>query len=350
MGVGACLFKEEGKNCLRHFIFLQKGTFLLYSIHVLLSKENKMKRIISSLFVILLVFSILSCSRKSAVNENVRSSMPISGGVAADKDLSQQTKTDSNYGGVPPGETSGSGISIPDQKIRKIIQNATVRISVESPEKAMDDIAKEVDKQKGYISGSNKTVYLNGINATMQIKIPAVALKPFLVFLGKLGKEESENINTNEITKEYYDTKARLENAINSKKQYEVTLSLAKKIPEILEVQKQIDSVQERIEQFKGQIALWDQLVDLSTVDIDIRQTEKAQAIEKKPNWNPLSWKDLGLVIKNTWISFANVIVKILQGLIIALPIILSLLVIVLFILWLVRKVVRLSKKSSPKK
>lgn len=307
-----------------------------------------MKRIISGLFVILLVVSVLSCSRKSAVNESVRNSMPISGSVA-DKATSQETKTE-NYYGAPPGDATGTGTSIPVQKSRKIIQNATVRISVEAPEKAMEEISKEVEKQKGYIASSNKAVYTNGITATMQIKIPANALKPFLKFLQTLGKEDSENINTNEITKEYYDTKARLDNAINQKKQFELILSKAQKITDLLEVQRQIDSVQERIEQFKGQIELWDQLVDLSTVDIDIRQTEKAQAVEKKPNWNPLSWKDLGLVIKNTWISFANVIVKILQGILIALPILISLLVILLFVLWLIRKIVRLNKKYGTKK
>jgi len=305
-----------------------------------------MKRIMSGLFVILFVLTVVSCSRKAAVNENVRDSMPISSDVM-EKAVSQETKTDNNYAAPPsPGGTA----TIPTEKSRKIIQNATVRISVEAPEKAMEEISKEVEKQKGYISGSNKTVYTNGISATMQIKIPAIALKPFLKFLQTLGKEEAENINTNEITKEYYDTKARLDNAINQKKQFEMILAKAQKIPDLLEVQRQIDSVQERIEQFKGQITLWDQLVDLSTVDIDIRQTQKAQTVEKKPNWNPLSWKDLGLVIKNTWISFANVIVKIVQGILIALPIILTLLLLLFFVLWLIRKIVRLGKKSGSKK
>jgi hypothetical protein len=305
-----------------------------------------MKRIITGLFVILLVLTMISCSHKSAVSENIRDSMPISGAVM-DKAVSQETKTENNYG-TPP--SPGGAASIPTEKSRKIIQNATVRISVEAPEKVMEEISKEVEKQKGYISNSNKTVYINGITATMQIKIPAIALKPFLKFLQTLGKEEAENINTNEITKEYYDTKARLENAINQKKQFELILAKAQKIPDLLEVQRQIDSVQERIEQFKGQITLWDQLVDLSTIDIDIRQTQKAQVIEKKPNWNPLSWKDLGLVIKNTWISFANVIVKIVQWILIALPVIASLLLILFFVLWLIRKIVRLGKKSVSKK
>lgn len=306
-----------------------------------------MKRIISGLFVILLVVSVLSCSRKSVVNENVRDSVT-AGSEVLDKALPQESKSDMNYAAPPP--SPGGAASIPEQKSRKIIQNASVRISVESPEKAMEDIIKEVEKQKGYIATSNKAVYTNGINATMQIKIPAIALKPFLKFLQTLGKEESENISTEEITKQYVDIESRLVNAIIQMKQLEVIMSKAQKIPELLEVQRQIDSVQERIEQFKGQISLWDQQVSLSTVDIDIRQTTVAQTVEKKPNWNPLSWKDLGLVIKNKWISFANVIVKILQGILIALPILISLLVILLFVLWLIRKSVRLGKKLNVKK
>lgn len=301
-----------------------------------------MKRMVSSLFVFLLVFSILSCARKSSQTDNVRSSLPISGGIA-EKSISQDTSLHENVNLSP-------GAQIPEQKSRKIIQNAAVRISVEAPEKAMEEISKEVEKLKGYIANSNKTVYTNGISANLQIKIPAISLKPFLKFLQTLGKEDSEVISTNEITKEYYDTKARLENAINQKKQFELILAKAQKITDLLEVQRQIDSVQERIEQFKGQIELWDQLVDLSTVDIDIRQTEKTQTVEKKPIWNPLSAKQLGIVIKNTWISFANVIVNIFQFILIVLPILLTLLILFILIYWVIIKCIKFGKKFFPKK
>jgi len=298
---------------------------------------------VSSLFVFLLIFCILSCSRKSVVNENSRDNLPISGSVA-DKAITQETKTDSMYYGAPP--SPGGGASIPQPVSRKIIQNATVEVSVAVPEKTMEEIGKEVEKQKGYISSSYKKVYNNGTSATMQIKIPAIALKPFLKFLQTVGKMESENLSTNEITKEYFDTKARLDNAINQKKQFELILSKAQKIADLLEVQRQIDSVQERIEQFKGQITLWDQLVDLSTVDISIRQTEKAQAIENKPTWNVFSWKELGSLIKYSWISLAKVIVVIFQAILISIPYLLLL----ALLLWVIRVLIRKNNKSNTKK
>jgi hypothetical protein len=306
-----------------------------------------MKRIISSLFVILLVFSILSCSRKSAVNENVRSSMPISGGVAADKDLSQQTKTDSSY--VPPGETSGSTVK-PMQSVLKIIKNAIVAISVEAPEKTMDEISIEVEKQKGYISSSKKTTYLNRISATMVIKIPANELNPFLKYLRSLGKIESVEVTSDEVTKEYNDTKSWLESDILLKKHLESFLPRAQKIPDLLEIQRNIDEVQRRIEQYKGQIALWDHLIDLSTVSIEIKQNEIAQTVETKPEWNLLSWKQLGSEMKKSWINFARVIGNIIEFLLINLPTILVLLLIGFIVLWIVRKNLHIGKKSSPKK
>lgn len=301
-----------------------------------------MKRIISGLFVVLLVLSIISCSRKSAVNESIRDSLPISGAVM-DKAVSQETKTE-NYYGTPP--SLGGTATIPTEKSRKIIQNATVRISVEAPEKAMDEIGKEVEKQKGYISGSNKTVYINGITATMQIKIPAGSLRPFLKFLQTLGKEEEEIVKKEDLTNAYYDTEARLKNAINQLKNLEVIMSRAQKIPELLEVQRQIDSVQERIEQFKGQITLWDQQVDLSTVDIDIRQTQKAQAIENRPTWNVFSLEQLGKLIKYSWINLAKVVVIILQGILISIPYLLLLLILFLII----KKLFNKNKKVGQKK
>jgi hypothetical protein len=301
-----------------------------------------MKRIISSLFVILLVFSILSCSHKSVVNESVRNSLPISGAVM-DKAVSQETKSE-NYYGTPP--SPGGIATIPAEKSKIIIKNAKVQISVDAPEKAMDEISKEVEKQKGYISGSNKTVYINGINATMQIRIPANALTAFLKFLQTLGKEEAESISSEEITKEYKDIESRLVNAIKQMKQLEIIMSKAQKIPELLEVQRQIDSVQERIEQFKGQLSYWDQQVSLSLVDIDIRQTQKAQAIENKPTWNVFSLEQLGKLIKYSWINLAKVIVIILQGILISIPYLLLMLILFLII----KKLIRMNRKVGPKK
>ena len=50
-------------------------------------------------------------------------------------------------------------------------------------------------------------------------------------------------ISTEEITSDYYDVKARLENALNQRQKLFEIMEQAKTIDEILKVQKEIDSV-----------------------------------------------------------------------------------------------------------
>lgn len=240
---------------------------------------------------------------------------------------------------------------IQDSSVRKIIQNGSVRLEVEDPAKTSDSIQTYALEKKGYLANANKNENQDIITIDLEIKIPVQEWAGFMRFLRSLGKVKNETVTTNEITKEYYDTTARLKNAENQLKQYSQLLMQAQKIEDILGIQREIDQVQERIEQFKGQLSLWDQQVALSTVIINIRQTPTTQATSKNPTWDFLSGSEMWKLMKNNAIVVVSGMIKFLQYFVIILLFyLLPIGLICWFLYWLIKKIIVTSQKRSNQK
>lgn len=245
----------------------------------------------------------------------------------------------------------GSAPVIQDSSVRKIIQNGSVWLEVEDPVKTSEVIQEYAVGKKGYLANANKNENQEIITIYLQIKIPVQEWTGFMSFLRSLGKVKNESISTNEITQEYYDTSARLKNAENQLKQYTQLLMKAQKIEDILGIQREIDQVQERIEQFKGQLSLWDQQVALSTVEINIRQTPTTQVTSKNPTWDFLSGSEMWKLMKNNAIVVFSSIIKFMQYLlIIILFYLLPIGLFCWFLYWLIRKIMMISQKQVNKK
>ena len=258
-------------------------------------------------------------------------------------------------GSAPAREADASKpVSTPvvqNNTVRKIIQNGSVWLEVEDPVKTSDAIQEYALGKKGYLANANKNENQEIITIDLEIKIPVQEWVGFMSFLRSLGKIKNETISTNEITKEYYDTASRLKNAENQLKQYSQLLTQAQKIEDILGIQREIDQVQERIEQFKGQLSLWDQQVALSTVIINIRQKPTTQATSKNPTWDFLTGSEMWKLMKNNAIVVISGIIKFLQYFVIILLFyLLPIGLICWFLYWLIKKIMVASQKRSNQK
>ncbi len=235
--------------------------------------------------------------------------------------------------------------------VRKIIQNGTVDMEVEDPEKTSSSIEQYIVSKKGYIANARKEDVHEVVTVYLQIKIPVQEWSGFMAFVKQQGKIKKESVFTNEITKEYYDTAARLKNKQDQLVQYKLLLSKAMKIEDILAVQQQIDEVQEMIEVYKGQLNLWDQQVALSTIDINIRQYPAAQATSKNPSWDFLTGSELWKLLKNNIIVVLSGIIKFIQYfLVILIVYCLPIGLLIWFFYWLVQKLIQAWQKQQQKK
>ena len=277
--------------------------------------------------------------------------------LAPSQNASKDIDEDRYYSGsdvVTEDASKPSGTPSPvlqNATIRKIIQNGSVDLEVEDPEEASAAIELYVVSKKGYIANARKEDFQDIVTVYLQIKIPVQEWSGIMAFLEQQGKIKKEAVFTNEITKEYYDTAARLKNKQDQLVQYKLLLGKAMKIEDILAVQQQIDGVQEMIEVYKGQLTLWDQQVALSTIDINIRQYPTTQATSKNPSWDFLTGTELGKLLKNNIIVVLSGIIKFIQYfLVILIVYLLPIGLLIWFFYWLVTKIIQAWQKQQQKK
>lgn len=292
-----------------------------------------MKKFISLIIFISLAFALWGCEANRSIKESVpQVEVPaVSSPSGEYKSLEDRSKIE------------GSSLKLE----RKIIQNASLNLEVKDPDETNDSIIKETSKLKGYIASSSKVDTRRGVKIYIEVKIPSNKLIDFLSFIERLGNVKNLETNTEEITSEYYDVKARLGNALSQKNQLLEIMEKAKTVDEILKVQKEIDLVQERIEQFQGQLKLWDDLVDFSTVRIDIVQDPKASLGERKVKLNPFSFKEWGNYIKNSFISVLNFVIIFFQWVVVITVVTAVPIAIVIAILLLIRMIRIKSRRKS---
>ncbi len=246
--------------------------------------------------------------------------------------MDQKSLTSMDHSAEP-----GTG-SLSNTGQRKIIQTAQIRIRVDNPKEIHQKIIDEVKALQGYVSFSQQIEQDHGINISLEVRVPAAKLEQFMLSLEELGKVMSQQLGTEEITKQYFDTKARLDNAIQQKDQYQRILLKAEKIEDILAVQREIDAVQERIEIYRSEIERWDLLVDFSTVSIELIPNPRIVEGQKKSAWNPLGWKQMWVTFALRVIQVANIIVHIIQWLIVNLAVFMILGILVWLAVYILKK------------
>jgi hypothetical protein len=267
------------------------------------------KTIVALMCLMLLGFGACS-SIKSNETANVGSS----------KDLAYMQEGEATRSPAPM-EDGGATAQTP----RKVIFTANARLQVDKPKEVYEAIVSDIKAQNGYVSYSQQTEREHGIIIHVTVRIPSSKLEAFLLSLQSYGKVLNQEIGSEEITKQYFDTKARLDNAIKQKDQYEKILLKAEKIEDILAVQREIDAVQERIEMHRGQIELWDQLVDFSTASIELIPNPRVIEGQKKSAWNPLGWTQMWSAFSLRAVQVANAVVHLFQWIVVNLILLLLL-------------------------
>ncbi|MEI6602789.1 MAG: DUF4349 domain-containing protein [Clostridia bacterium] len=224
---------------------------------------------------------------------------------------------------------------------RKIIKNGDMVIESEDVNATYETILTFAKKQGGYefTRESVKSGDYTTINAV--IKIKPELLDQLMGVAGQGAEVIESNISSDDITAKYTDIKIRLKTQEEGLKKYYEFLNQATNVSQILEIQKSITQITEKIESMKGQIRMWDTLVGEATLTLTLQQKNDPIKITKDVQWNALTPGDMWKMISNGFIAIVNTIVSVLQWVIIALAALSPLIVIagiVLFILLLNKK------------
>ena len=278
---------------------------------------------------------------------------------------SPQAATDMYYGMDAPREApavaeSGVGYS-PDNAFanalpvseRIVIKNAELSIIVNDPAESLDKISRMAEGMGGFVVSAQ--VYREKLSdgqevlrASATIRVPAERLTEALE---QIRAESSkpvlyENIDSQDVTREYTDLQSRLRNLEAAETQLQEIMLEARKTEDVLSVYYQLTQVREQIEVTKGQIQYYEQSAALSSITVQFVPDAAVQPLTIA-GWEPGGVaKDALQSLINGLKSLANIGI---WAALYALPMLLVVFAPVVVVIYAIRRLRRRGKaKAAP--
>lgn len=111
--------------------------------------------------------------------------------------------------------------------------------------------------------------------------MPAARLGDALTTCRGLGAVTHESQSTEDVTEQYFDLEARLENARRLEARLlELLESKAASLTDVIEVEHELAAVRETIERFEGNLRLWSNQVAFSTIRMQLTTRDRYTAME----------------------------------------------------------------------
>jgi len=159
---------------------------------------------------------------------------------------------------------------------RKLIRNAEVELEIVSFDDAVQKITGFANEERGYVATSSSEKQVNGkLKGEIVVKVLPENLDHFLQKVRTLGELKNQTLGTEDVTKAYFDTDARLKNArVMEQRLIEMLKTKTGKVADLLQVEKELGRVREEIEKLQGELKYWDSQVQFATVTISLAEKD----------------------------------------------------------------------------
>src|SRR5216117_3642128 len=175
-------------------------------------------------------------------------------------------------------ETGKSSVETPAPELanRKLIRNATVELEIVSFDSAVQKITAFANEERGYVATTDSQKQANGkLRGQIVVKVLPENLDHFLQKIRSLGELKNQALGTEDVTKAYFDTDARLKNAhVMEQRLIDMLKTKAGKVSDLLQVEKELGRVREEIEKMQGELKYWDSQIQFATVTISLAEKD----------------------------------------------------------------------------
>jgi len=196
---------------------------------------------------------------------------------------------------------------------RMVIKTASLSVRVKDVDAAFARALQLTEAGGGYVQSSTQSAE-GGQRADLTLRIPPDGFLPLISSLEALGTEESKSLGGQDVTEEYYDLDAELQNKVEVRARLFQLLERAAKVSDAVQVEEQLERVGADVNRIKGRMKYLQTMVGLATVNLSI-YSEARPAAEEFINWS---------IIGHGFVTAARVLVRafffILQALVVLIP------------------------------
>ena len=173
-----------------------------------------------------------------------------------------------------PGMPAATAVALASSAASMIVRNGTASIEVDSLDAAIARVRLVAGRVGGFVAN---TAIQGGRDqartASLEVKIPAERFDDALAGLTPIGKVESVNVNAEDVSEEFVDISARVENAHRLEARIiDLLANRTGKLQDVLSVEHELARVREEIERYEGRLRFLKTRAAMSTLTIAVHE------------------------------------------------------------------------------
>ena len=226
---------------------------------------------------------------------------------------------------------------------QKIIITRNLEAQTEDMEPLLASIDQKIAQLGGYVEAQD--VYNGSAYASyryryahLTIRIPADKLDQFISHVSANANIVSESTSTENVTLSYAATESRILVLEAERDRLLEFMNQAETMKDMLQIEERLTEVIAELEKVTSQLRVYDNLVNYSTVYLNIEEVKEYTEIEEEPEtvWERIS-SGFGKSLKNVGEGFVNFFV----GLVVALPYLIPWAVVALVVIFIILRIKR---------
>lgn len=190
-----------------------------------------------------------------------------------------------------PADTGNPDI----RSARKLIETVTLEVETKEFEQMMSALEFQIEGLGGYIesmntyNGSKYSGYSSSRYADMTIRIPQSSLKGFLDTVSEAGNVVRRSDSVEDVTLSYVDMESRRNTLRTEQSRLLEFLDKAETVEEIIALEERLSNVRYQLESMESQLRTIDNLVDYSTVYLNVSEVRELTPMEEPTVWERIS-------------------------------------------------------------
>jgi hypothetical protein len=220
-------------------------------------------------FTLLISLSLL-CGCERAGSSMKSAERPVAAGQAANEEYKTTTQVSL--------QQADQSQSMVDAANRKVLLNGDLTLEVASPADAERNVTSIADALGGFVVTSESKQHDTGdpakqyLEVNLVLRVPAAQFKTAFDQILSTGNRVIQQKKTGQdVTEEFIDLEARIKTQKALELQFLEIMKQATKVPDALEVQRQIAEVRTEIEKLEGRRRFLDNRASLSTITVSLQ-------------------------------------------------------------------------------
>ena len=190
-----------------------------------------------------------------------------------------------------------------DPASRLIIRTGQASIEVDSLERSMTELRLLVQRVGGFVADAAVQSGRSQVrSATLEVKVPASRFDELTGLLQPLGRLQFVNVGAEDVSEEFVDLAARVENGRRLEDRLvELLRTRTGKLQDVLTVERELARIREEIERMEGRMRFLKTSAQLSTLSVNLY--EPVPMVAAHPGQNVIAE-----AFKTAWRNFVGVL------------------------------------------